>query len=46
VIVERGQWADWLDVRHDMAPTFKGSQAGTIAVERFIDPPMQATLDL
>jgi putative SOS response-associated peptidase YedK len=44
VILERAQWADWLDVRNDMAPTFKGSSAGTIAAERFVEAPAQATL--
>jgi putative SOS response-associated peptidase YedK len=37
VILERGQWADWLDPANDMAPSFKGSGAGTIAAERFIE---------
>jgi len=35
VILERGQWDDWLDVKNDMAPSFQGSPAGAIAVERF-----------
>lgn len=38
-IPERGQWADWLDVGIDMAPTFRGSPAGSIAVERFVENP-------
>lgn len=35
VILERAQWAQWLDPSNDMAPGFLGSPAGTIAVERF-----------
>jgi putative SOS response-associated peptidase YedK len=46
VILERAQWADWLDVRNDMAPSFRGSPAGSIAVERFVEARAQATLDL
>jgi hypothetical protein len=46
VILERAQWADWLDASNDMAPSFKGSPLGSIAVERFTDAPAQATLDL
>ena len=37
VILERGQWADWLDPADDMAPSFRGSPAGTIMVERFVE---------
>jgi putative SOS response-associated peptidase YedK len=37
VILERAQWADWLDARNDMAPAFKGSAAGSIAVGRFVE---------
>ena len=43
-ILEREQWSDWLDVKSDMAPTFRGSPAGTIAVEWFTEAPAQATL--
>jgi len=35
VILERAQWADWLDVGNDMASSFLGSPAGSIVVERF-----------
>jgi hypothetical protein len=38
VILERAQWADWLDVKNDLAPTFLGSSAGSISVERFVEP--------
>ncbi len=34
VILEREQWASWLDPACDMAPGFTGSPAGTIRVER------------
>jgi putative SOS response-associated peptidase YedK len=37
VILERARWADWLDLRNDMAPSFKGSPAGSVAVERFVE---------
>jgi putative SOS response-associated peptidase YedK len=37
VILGRAQWADWLDVKNDMAPSFKGSAPGSIAVERFVE---------
>lgn len=37
VILERADWADWLEAGGDMAGGFKGSPAGTITVERF-DP--------
>lgn len=39
VILERAQWGDWLDVTNDIAPAFRGSPAGTLAVERFVDAP-------
>lgn len=39
VILDRAQWADWLDAKNDMAPSFRGSPAGTIAVERFVEAP-------
>jgi putative SOS response-associated peptidase YedK len=32
VILERGQWAEWMDPASDMAPAFVGSPAGTVAV--------------
>lgn len=44
VILERGQWAGWLDVTNDMAPIFRGSPAGSIAVERFVEAPAAPTL--
>jgi putative SOS response-associated peptidase YedK len=44
VILERAQWADWLNPSSDLAPTFKGSPAATIAVERFTEASAQATL--
>jgi len=34
VILERAKWGEWLDVANDMAPSFTGSPAGTIAAER------------
>ena len=37
VILERADWDDWLNPANDMAPSFKGSPAGTITVERFVD---------
>jgi putative SOS response-associated peptidase YedK len=37
VILERAQWSDWLDVKNDMAPSFRGSPEGTITVERFVE---------
>jgi putative SOS response-associated peptidase YedK len=37
VILERSQWAEWLDLANDMAPTFQGSPAGTIAATRVLD---------
>jgi putative SOS response-associated peptidase YedK len=37
VILQRAQWSDWLNPANDMAPSFKGSPAGTIAVERFVE---------
>jgi putative SOS response-associated peptidase YedK len=46
VILERASWADWLDVRNDMAPSFLGSPGGTISVERFVEAPAQGTLAL
>jgi putative SOS response-associated peptidase YedK len=46
VILERDQWADWLDVGNDMAPSFRGSPAGTIHVERFIEAPAAAQTEL
>ena len=33
VILERRQWAEWMDTANDMAPSFVGSPTGTIAVE-------------
>jgi putative SOS response-associated peptidase YedK len=44
VILERAQWDDWLDVKNDMAPSFRGSPVGSVAVERFVEAPAQATL--
>jgi len=44
VILERAQWADWLDVKNDMAPSFGGSLAGAIAVERFVEGAAAPTL--
>jgi putative SOS response-associated peptidase YedK len=44
MILERAQWSDWLDVRNEMAPTFRGSPAGSIAVERFVEPPAASEL--
>jgi putative SOS response-associated peptidase YedK len=37
VILRRDQWSEWLDPRNDMAPSFRGSPAGTIAAERFVE---------
>ena len=37
MILERADWDDWLNPANDMAPSFKGSPAGTITVERFVD---------
>jgi hypothetical protein len=31
------QWSDWLNVKNDMAPSFRGSPGGPIVVERFIE---------
>jgi putative SOS response-associated peptidase YedK len=44
VILERGQWADQLDVTNDMAPSFRGLPTGTIAVERFVEAAAAPTL--
>jgi hypothetical protein len=44
-MLERVQWADWLDASNDIAPTFKGSPGETITVEQFLDAPSQPTLD-
>ena len=33
---EQAQWLDWLDLKNDMAPSFKGSRGGATVVERFI----------
>jgi hypothetical protein len=38
VILERAQGSDWLDAKNDMAPSFRGSPAGSISVERFVEP--------
>jgi putative SOS response-associated peptidase YedK len=38
VILERDQWADWLNTAKDLAPSFRGSPAGAIAVEYFSGP--------
>jgi len=35
VILDRGEWAEWLDPRSDLAATFKGPPTGTLRVERF-----------
>jgi putative SOS response-associated peptidase YedK len=37
VILERADWSDWLDVKNDMAPRFRGSPAGSIKIERFVE---------
>ena len=39
VDLDHAQWADWLNPTNDMAPLFKGSPAGTVAVERFVESP-------
>jgi len=39
MILETARWADWLDVANDMAPSFRGSPAWTIIVERFVEAP-------
>jgi putative SOS response-associated peptidase YedK len=51
VILAPDQWADWLNTAKDLAPTFRGSPAGTIAAEYFSGPrpssrdePVQPTL--
>lgn len=46
VILERAEWSYWLDPRNDMAPSFKGSPAGTIKVERCVEQsaPQQSEL--
>jgi hypothetical protein len=31
------QWSDWLNVKNDMAPSFRGSPGGPIVVEGFIE---------
>jgi len=33
VILPKDGWVDWLDVKNDLAPTFRGSPPGTIAEE-------------
>lgn len=33
VILPKDGWADWLDAKNDLAPTFRGSPPGTIAEE-------------
>jgi hypothetical protein len=33
---EQAQWSDWVDLKNDMAPSFKGSRGGATVVERFI----------
>jgi hypothetical protein len=37
VILERAQWADWPEVKNDMAASFTGSPVGSVAVERFVE---------
>jgi len=37
VILERAQWYHWLNVKKDMAPSFRGSPAGSITVEQFVE---------
>ena len=46
VILDHRQWGEWLDPSNDLAATFKGSPAGTIQVERFLEaaPSTQAEL--
>jgi putative SOS response-associated peptidase YedK len=44
VILQRAQWSDWLNPANDVAPSFKGSPAGTIAVERFVETAAPALL--
>jgi len=46
VILERGQWAEWLDLRSDMAPNFKGSPVGSLRIERFEEAPKAAQAEL
>jgi putative SOS response-associated peptidase YedK len=38
VILERGQWAAWLNTTTDLAPAFTGSPAGTIVAEYVSGP--------
>ena len=45
VILEPAQWDAWLDPSNDMAPTFKGSPAGTLTVERFVEVPAAPAAD-
>jgi hypothetical protein len=33
VILPKDGWSEWLDVKNDFAPSFRGSPAGTIAEE-------------
>lgn len=37
VVLARTQWAAWLDPANDMARTFKGSAAGSLSVEPFVE---------
>lgn len=46
VILERAQWADWLEPANDMAPSFKGSPAGAIRAERFVEASAQGSLSI
>lgn len=38
VILGRADWANWLDASNDLAPCFKGSPHGSVAVEYFSGP--------
>ncbi|HEY3798374.1 MAG TPA: SOS response-associated peptidase [Caulobacteraceae bacterium] len=44
VILDRAQWMDWLNTGTDLAPSFKGSPAGTIVAEYFSGPEPMAEL--
>jgi putative SOS response-associated peptidase YedK len=46
VILEQDLWEEWLDPGSDLAPTFKGSPAGTLHIERFEEAPKAAQAEL
>jgi putative SOS response-associated peptidase YedK len=37
VVLRRDQWGEWLNPANDMAPSFRGSPAGSLTVEPFTE---------